>query len=270
MQSTAMLLMSLRGELPRADHAIFADTQWEPASVYRHLEWLKEECATAGMPLHIVTKGSLKAGATDVRVSKKSGNSYVKTSLPVWVQNPDGSLGLSRKRQCTSDYKLVPIYSWVWNNIARNDRAAKVEMWMGISWDERDRIRASQRKYVEHVYPFCGYYGNNLLPKTVTRQNCIAWLEKNYPDRVVPRSACVVCPYRRNAEWRRLRDDEPVEFARAVEDEKDIQHAWATATALDGKPFLHRSGVALADADLSEDEDWQYGMANECIGLCGV
>ena len=43
-QSTTVLLMSIRGELPRIDHAIFADTGWEPKAVYEHLDRLKEEC----------------------------------------------------------------------------------------------------------------------------------------------------------------------------------------------------------------------------------
>lgn len=38
-QSTALLLMSIRGELDRLDFAIFAETRWEPAAA-EHLAWL--------------------------------------------------------------------------------------------------------------------------------------------------------------------------------------------------------------------------------------
>ena len=44
-QSTALLLMSIRGEVERFDCAIFADTGWEPAVVYEHLPWLTGEAA---------------------------------------------------------------------------------------------------------------------------------------------------------------------------------------------------------------------------------
>jgi hypothetical protein len=37
-QSTTLLLMSVYGELPPLDYAIFADTGWEPARVYEHLD----------------------------------------------------------------------------------------------------------------------------------------------------------------------------------------------------------------------------------------
>jgi hypothetical protein len=41
-QSTTLYLMYLRGEIqPVIECAIFADTGEEPASIYRHLEWMK-------------------------------------------------------------------------------------------------------------------------------------------------------------------------------------------------------------------------------------
>lgn len=36
-QSTTLLLMSCLDVLPKLDHVVFADTQWEPSAVYRHL-----------------------------------------------------------------------------------------------------------------------------------------------------------------------------------------------------------------------------------------
>ena len=48
-QSTTVLLMSLRGELPKLDAAIFANTQWEPQAVYEHLGWLMTESAAHGL-----------------------------------------------------------------------------------------------------------------------------------------------------------------------------------------------------------------------------
>lgn len=50
-QSTTLFLMSLRGELPPLDAAIFADTQWEPKAVYKHLNWLVQLAEEAGVPL---------------------------------------------------------------------------------------------------------------------------------------------------------------------------------------------------------------------------
>ncbi len=55
-QSTALALMAVRGELPgfrRPVAAIFADTGWEPRGVYDHLHWLVQELGEA-LPVHIV------------------------------------------------------------------------------------------------------------------------------------------------------------------------------------------------------------------------
>jgi len=66
-QSSALLLMSCDGFLPKLDHAIFADTGWEPVAVYKHLEWLKEKASAAGIPLHVVSTGNIKS---DMEVSR--------------------------------------------------------------------------------------------------------------------------------------------------------------------------------------------------------
>jgi len=58
-QSTALYLLSMEGsepEVPKFDYAIFADTQEEPESVYRHVEWLQ---SLGGPPIHVVTAGRL-------------------------------------------------------------------------------------------------------------------------------------------------------------------------------------------------------------------
>ena len=54
-QSSVMALMASRGAFDRTpDCAIFADTRWEPPSVYEHLEWLKDQLS---FPLYVVDNG---------------------------------------------------------------------------------------------------------------------------------------------------------------------------------------------------------------------
>jgi 3'-phosphoadenosine 5'-phosphosulfate sulfotransferase (PAPS reductase)/FAD synthetase len=40
-QSSTMALMAAKGELPKPDCAIFADTGYEPKKIYEYLEWIK-------------------------------------------------------------------------------------------------------------------------------------------------------------------------------------------------------------------------------------
>ena len=54
-QSSTMALMAVHGEItPMPDYAIFADTQDEPASVYKWLDWLESKLT---FPLVRVTRG---------------------------------------------------------------------------------------------------------------------------------------------------------------------------------------------------------------------
>ena len=54
-QSSVMALMANEGEFGRLpDCAIFADTRWEPPSIYEHLEWLAGQLR---FPLHVVDNG---------------------------------------------------------------------------------------------------------------------------------------------------------------------------------------------------------------------
>jgi len=52
-QSCALALMSARGDLPRLDAVVFADTQGEMPGTYAYLWWLAGELNTAGIPLHM-------------------------------------------------------------------------------------------------------------------------------------------------------------------------------------------------------------------------
>lgn len=57
-QSTTMALMAAQGEFDKMpDCAIFADTGYEPAGVYTHLDWLE---AQLPFPVHRVTAGNIK------------------------------------------------------------------------------------------------------------------------------------------------------------------------------------------------------------------
>ncbi|MFD6245348.1 hypothetical protein ACFWGG_09250, partial [Streptomyces roseolus] len=65
-QSSALLALSAEGVLPKVDYAIFADTGWEPQSVYAHLDRLEREIAEpAGIPLLRVSSGNIRDDALD-------------------------------------------------------------------------------------------------------------------------------------------------------------------------------------------------------------
>jgi hypothetical protein len=173
-QSSTMALMFESGELfPKPDCAIFADTQAEPDSVYKWLEWLEKQLS---FPIYKVSYGNLTIAAKTIVLSKTSGNTYLKKSLPVFTKNQDGKKGIMR-RQCTTDYKIRPIQSFI-SKLTKPKKADKqriyVKQYMGISIDEYLRMRKSRIAWIENTYP--------LIENNISRENCIEWMHQhNYP-----------------------------------------------------------------------------------------
>jgi hypothetical protein len=102
-QSTALLVMSNLGLLgcPRADVAIFADTQGEPHVVYDHLSFMEKWSA---IPVIRVTTGNL---ALDIQSCLQGKRKRV-ASIPAWTKGKSGRPS-PLWRQCTMEYKVAPI-----------------------------------------------------------------------------------------------------------------------------------------------------------------
>ncbi len=273
-QSTTVLLMSCRGDLPPIDLAIFADTGWEPRPVYEHLNWLEVEARRYGVPVHRIGGRNIRTDAlrSQVRgVKSNDGGRWV--SMPYRTVAPDGTVGMIR-RQCTSEYKIQPIEKFIRREVLglqprqRVPKGVTVRQWHGISHDELRRVRASSDHWRDFVYPLVGI-PTDMLPKPYTRSDCLRWLSDNYPDGEIPRSACVGCPYRSNDEWRWLRDNSPADFRNAIEFDRAIRKCGG----MRGDVFVHRDCIPLGEVDLSTAED--MGQTNlfdreECTGMCGI
>lgn len=268
-QSSTIALMAKHGDItPMPDAAIFADTQAEPASVYRWLEWLEKELP---FPVHRVTRGDLTAESLNVRTFKDDpSRKWVKSLIPAFIQNPDGTRGIMG-RQCTFSYKVEQLERAArrLGNIKRGQKEVTVTQWIGISWDEIQRIKPARVAWSQHRWP--------LVELRMGRRDCLRWMtEHGYPT--PPRSACVYCPFHSDKEWRRLRDEEPEEFARVIKFEKDLQAAKAQTDNQRGVPFLHPSLVPLDQVDFRTDIErgqlslWleEQSFGNECEGMCGV
>ena len=258
-QSSTMALMAACGEItPMPKAAIFADTMAEPASVYRWLDWLEKQLP---YPVVRVSKGSLTEVALTIRQRKDGTGQWAKTVIPTYIKNPDGSRGLVQ-RQCTYDYKVIPLTRMALK-LMKQHKAKSVRQWIGISLDEAHRMKPSRDKRIEHRWP--------LVDMGMKRHDCLRWMEAHgYPK--PPRSACIYCPYHSDAEWRRLRDNEPEAFAAAVDFEKKLQAVKLQTDNMKGVPYLHNSLKPLSDVDLSTDEEngQQVMFGNECEGMCGV
>lgn len=253
-QSTVLMLMVLRGEFPDPPEcAIFADTGWEPKEVYDHLGWLEGEAKKVGYPVYRVSAGNLREDAlTPGRFA----------SPPFHIKNKDGSNGILR-RQCTWEYKIKPIRHKIKELIGGNVRKVQVDIWMGISLDEVQRMKDSDVKWLRNVYP--------LIDLRMTRHDCLQWLTK-HGYAATPKSSCIGCPYHDNTSWRRMRDTLPDEWQDAVEFDYAMREVAKKEGLIEGEVYLHRSLVPLDQVDLSTEEDHgQFSLfGNECEGYCGL
>jgi hypothetical protein len=286
-QSSCVLLMSCRGVLPKLDAAVFADTQWEPKAVYKHLAFLETEARSHGIPVYRVSRGDLRAEAIAFRRSGGKGSGGKRwASMPLYVLNADGSVGIIN-RQCTKEYKIEPVERCVRRQILGlrpRQRAPlnSVRHWFGISADEPQRVRKSLNAWQTFFYPLIKAVESpkrdRLFSRGFDRQDCLDWMEQHdYP--IAPRSACIGCPFHSDEEWVRLRDTNPEAWADAVAFDKEIRAASAALMkrnrkgALAGLPFLHESCVPLDQVVFKTKETrpaYTLGMANECRGVCGV
>lgn len=264
-QSSCLALMAERGELPggvRPDVAVFADTGWEPPSVYEHLEWLKGQLS---FPVETVSAGNIRENLLEGR--QPDGKPYL--GIPAHLVKPDGKRSIAR-RQCTDDYKIKPIQSWIRRRLGVPKgklvpKRLQVEMWMGISVDEIERQKDSRDVWIDKRYP--------LIEIGASRSQLLTWFMDNYPGRYLPRSACVGCPYKGDSEWKWLKETYPDSFQEAVEVDSALRlepKVRDAITANGDSAYIHGSGVPLAEVDFSATMDYDDLMRQECEGLCGI
>lgn len=264
-QSSTMALMAAAREIgPMPDGAIFADTHAEPASVYKWLEWLEKELP---FPVYRVTKGSLTDAQLRIHQRVKTvGKPWSKSLIPAYTKNQDGTRGIMG-RGCTFDHKIMALIKKQreLGEIKRGQKEVGVICWIGISLDEVVRMKTSRDPWCSHRWP--------LIEMEMTRHDCLRWMDtRGYP--VPPRSSCVYCPFHSDNEWRRLRDEEPSEFSKAVKFERDLQKVKQVSENMRGIPFLHSSLKPLDEVDFATDTQKGQGMLHgfgaECEGMCGV
>ena len=262
-QSSVMALMASGGALgPMPDYAIFADTHWEPPTIYTHLEWLAGNLA---FPLHVVDNGrSLREDAK--ALTNHSGNRNF-VDLPVYLKGSHGQGDGMGRRQCTEHYKIAPVRRKIRTLLGltkgqRVPSGTAVELWLGISTDEAIRMKPSRDRWIQNRYP--------LIEAGMSRRDCMDWWEARY-DRPLERSACIGCPYQSRRRWVETKRRWPELFAEAVEIDANMRSRLAFAK----EPYLHPKKIPL-DQAVSRDEAQQGhdgerdGFGNECEGHCGV
>jgi hypothetical protein len=246
--------MMALGELPRVDFIVHADTTHERQGTYEFRRkwepWLGE---------HGLTVVTVQANRPDVVRQDWS----TSTLIPAFtVDRETGSEGQT-KRQCTHDWKIMPIRRFIRAELER--RAVKltkgiVESWQGISFDEDRRMRTSDVDYITNVYP--------LVDRRLRLSDCLLWLEaRGLP--LPPKSSCTFCPFRSLASWRELKRDGGSDWTNALAVDTAIRDKRPKAEL-----FVHPARRPLAEAvvipeDFGARQTTLFGEDNSCdSGYC--
>ena len=265
MQSTVMCLMAERGKFGvKPDYAVFADTGWEPQSVYDTLDWLENEIS---FPILRTSNGRNLRDDVQRGVNAQ-GQPWM--TLPVYLRDKNGIEAGINWRQCTKNYKIDPIRKMVQKRLGLKPREVMaydiaVEMWLGITTDEAMRMKPSRNWWITHRFPFI-----DDIP--MTREDCQRWMSEFYPSRKLGRSACVGCPFRSSSSWIDVMNSEPKLFREVVAIDESLRSENHNAGQMFRKiAFLHHRRIPLIEAvKLDQAKQDVNGFNNECEGHCGL
>lgn len=241
-QSFTLAAMVALGELEPVKFAIHSDTTHEASWTYEFAEkytgWLED---------HGVNVITVKPSKNKLKAFDEYGGIFI----PAYTYSEHGKGQL--RRQCTGDWKIAPMRRYFQK--VRNGRP--IEMWLGITTDEIQRVKNSDVKYIQNRWP--------LIEMNMSRFDCISWL-KDHGLESPGRSSCTFCPYHDTENWKVIMASEP--------DRKEaIEHDYAIRKI---RPpfdlFVHPARLPLEEIDFrTAEEKGQLSLwDNECDGICGL
>lgn len=242
-QSAGIAAMIVQGRLPKPDHVCMAALEWEKRTTFAYVDqYVRPAMRSLGVPFAYVPREKY---ATKGFWGGAGGDSLL---LPAWT-NLSGT-DSQMDEFCSGEWKREVIARWAAEQPGWKERG--VDMWIGISWDERHRRRNARRKWLRPVYPLL-----DMMPKCVPVNACLDAVEEvGWPP--PPRSRCTHCPNQSDAEWAELT---PAEFAAVC----DLEDEWRKT---DPNAFAHKTMIPLRQVALNPKENGG-GMFGGCSsGMC--
>ncbi len=236
LQSTVIFLMMIENKIKKADWVVFADTGSEQEHTLNTVSWVEELCQKHDIGFKIVKNEKI---------------------YPIYQHYQDiGRVPMVGSPACTKDFKIGPINKWIRTIVDESKPKPWAEMLLGITLDESHRARVNPRKYLKNSYP--------LIEMGLTRNQCKAWISKNYPGRIVKKSGCWHCHYQPVKSWANLRRKNPELFQIALQMEESAKNngvrnyglmAGRTIQGLDYTHNLEDFGFEINPGDFECDSE---------------
>lgn len=238
LQSAAIAALIVMGKL-RPDLAVIVDTEREQSTTWKYMdEVITPALATVGFVLHRVKK-------SDFATVDLYGGVDGETLLMRAFTDQSGNIG-KLPTYCSTEWKTRVVRRW-----ARSLGINRADMWLGISADEKHRMKASTPRW-----------GNRhpLIERAINRGDCQEIVKRmGWPP--APRSSCWNCPNHLQDEWRDIKENKPIDWKLAVEFDAEIR-------LRDPNVYLHSDCVPLDQADLDERNGCLFQHCDS--GLCFV
>jgi len=234
--NTVALMIVLVKEGYPLDEVVFADTGGEAPETYEYLKTVEAYLEEHKIPFKVVSK----------RISTRDlfGTCWHRDVIPsvMW-------------RWCTRDFKVKPIHAYY------KSLNVDVNQYMGIAFDEIDRMKDSREAFVTNLYP--------LIDLRMTRADCVEVIER--ADLPMPvKSGCYFCPFNSMGRWRWLREKHPDLFEKAVSLEENSKHF--PSQRLTDQVYRERAvitlrelGVLLEAGDSLPLKDIESPCGGECM-----
>jgi len=238
-QTVAICVLIARGVLPRPDVIVMADTSRENPSTWEYLEQhVKPFLAQHGLVVEVASHSLATVDLYD---------NHGLTLMPVYT--PTGKT----RAYCSNEWKRRVIDRYL-----RSKEIRSGTRWIGFGFDERKR--------------WTGMHGNTegkwtticpLVDLMINTATCLKIIESaGLPQ--PHHSACWMCPHKRNAEWRHIRDNYPEHWQKAIAMDVEVRESDEQNAV-----FLHHDRVPLSEANIDVDES--KGKIQQCtLGVCFV
>lgn len=258
-QSSHLLESHFLGEIDY-DFIVFSNTGAEPQFIHEQVTWWQKRQKECGnkTPFIITTHNSMKRGLEEM-LMRYMFTDYQRFQMPLYFNKitEDGEIikGGLMPRQCTGDFKIIPVQSVIRNLIKaelglRNKQPmpknVAIIMDLGFSFDELSRVGgyvSHQSKYIYLAYP--------LIEMGLTTEESIRFLEENnFPSK---RSRCYFCPFNCDKQdigmdWGEIIRDEPLSFLKACFFDTELRRVQATGRKnMRSIPYFHYSRIPLSE-----------------------
>jgi hypothetical protein len=241
-QSAGIAALIVQGRLPKPDHARMVRLEWEADTVWPYVDaCIRPAMERLGVPFTVIERAEF---ATKGMWGGEDGDTLL---IPSFT-NQSGRISKFAE-YCSGEWKREVGNRWACAQPGWKEQG--VDVWLGISADERKRRQGTRRlKWISPVYPLLDW-----LPMHVS--SCLeAVRQVGWPE--PPRSRCRHCPNQSDAEWADL---SPADFEAACQLDDEIR-------TVDPNVWLHKKCIPLRVVKLESKKEVDLFGGGCTAGMC--